>query len=149
MEGGYTVGEVMTRNIIVSTPSESIYDCARKMAYRKISSLIIIDGMSVVGIITEQDIARKIVAKGLNPKTTPVNIAMSMNVTSIHPNKDLEEAIQLMANDEIKHLPVIENGNLLGIITSKDILAIEPVLIEILKLNNSREDKNNPNLTLS
>lgn len=141
MEGRYKVGEIMADNVIVSTPSESIYNCAQKMSHRKISSLIIIDGTSVVGIITEQDIARKVVAKDLRVKTTPVHIIMSANIISINPEKDIQDAIQIMGNNEIKHLPVIENGELLGIITSKDIVAIEPLLIEMLKFNSN--SKNN------
>jgi len=137
MEGKYRVGEVMTNNVIVATPSESIYNCAQKMAYRKISSLIIVNGTSVVGIISEQDIARKVVAKGLSAKKTKVNLIMTTPVTSIDPQKDIQEAIQLMASNDIKHLPVIENATLLGIITSKDIVAINPLLIEILNLKNS------------
>ena len=135
----------MTNNVIVSAPGESIYDCARKMAYREISSLVIIDGTYAIGIITEQDIARKAVAKGLKAKTTPISIIMSTNLTSVGPDKDLQDAIQIMGSNNIKHLPVIENGSLLGIITSKDIVAIEPVLIEMLKITSSNKNHENNN----
>jgi len=137
MQTRYKIGEVMEKNVIVSSPNESIYECAQKMAHRRVSSLIIVDGLSVIGIITEQDIARKVVAKGLKIRTTPVSIVMSKMITSIDPNREIQDAIQLMGNNEIKHLPVIENGKLVGIISSKDIVAIEPILIEMLKFNHS------------
>jgi predicted transcriptional regulator len=137
MEGRYKVGEVMANNVIVSSPNETIYECAQKMANRRISSLIVVDGLSVIGIITEQDIARKVVAKGLKAQSTRVNMIMSNIITSIDPNKEIQDAIQIMGNNEIKHLPVIENEKLVGIITSKDIVAIEPVLMEMLKFNHS------------
>ena len=142
MLGRYNVKEIMAENVVVSAPNESIHDCACKMAHREISSLVIIDGTSIVGIITEQDIARKVIAKGIKTKTTFAHTMMSPNVISVLPHKDIQEAIQIMGNNEIKHLPVIENGELLGIITSKDIVAIEPLLIEMLKFkSNGRNTK--------
>jgi len=89
MEGRYKVGEVMVQNVVVSAPNESIYDCARKMANRKIGALVIVDEESVVGIITEQDIARKVVAKGLIPRATPVSTVMSNTVHSVDPRIDM------------------------------------------------------------
>ena len=133
----------MSQNIVVGIPSESVYICARKMAFKKVSSVIIINEDSVVGILTEQDVARKVVAEGLVPKTTPVSTVMSSDITSINPYEDIESAIELMGKKGIKHLPVIEKGKLIGIITAKDIIAIEPVLLEMLKFNNTSNSINN------
>jgi len=137
MVGDYKVGEIMEENVIASYPEESILNCARKMAYKKVGSLVIMEDTKVVGVITEQDIARKVVAKEISPKSTPVKEVMSKEVHFISPEKDIQEAIELMGKNEIKHLPVIDYGNIVGIITAKDIIAIEPVLIDVLKFKSS------------
>ena len=131
----YKVGELMVTNIVASTPNESVYDCARKMAHKNVGSLVVVDELALAGIITEQDITRKVVAKGLNPRTTPVSTVMSSNVESIESNKDIQEAIELMGKKMIKHLPVVDQGKIVGIIAAKDIVAMQPFLIEMVQLN--------------
>jgi len=130
----------MIKNIVVASPGESIFDCARKMAYKGVSSLLIVNGTSVVGIITEQDVARKVVAKDLVPRATPVSVVMSQDIYSVNSSEDLQRAIEVMGKNEIKHLPVMDNGELVGIIGAKDIVAIEPLLMDLLRLGNSNNE---------
>ena len=142
MQGKYKVHEVMERNIIVSSKQNSILYCSKVMAKNKIGCVVIVEEHRVVGIITEQDILRKVVACELDPKHTCVEKVMSRNIVFVESLIELQSAIQLMGNNQIKHLPVIDNGELVGLVTSKDIVAIEPLLIEYLKFNNS-VDRNN------
>jgi len=142
MQGRYKVHEVMERNIIVATPQDSILYCSKVMAKNKIGCIVIVEERKVVGILTEQDILRKVVARELDSKRTLAREVMSQNVIFVESLIELQSAIQLMGTNQIKHLPVIDNGELVGLITSKDIVAIEPLLIEYLQFNNST-DRNN------
>jgi CBS domain-containing protein len=137
METGYKVGEIMVGNVSCVDPDVMLIDCAREMAEKRVGCLIVIDNEKVIGIITEQDLARKVLAKGLDATSTRVSEVMSTTVHKIHPAEDIYNAFQLMGINEIKHLPVIDGENLVGIITSKDVLAIQPGLIELLSFKRS------------
>ena len=97
---------------------------------------------SPIGIITEQDIARKVVASGKDPKETTVIDIAEKELISIESNRDLMEAMNLMSSCEIKHLPAVDEGKLMGIITAKEVIRLEPHLIEIMefKSNLNREE---------
>lgn len=145
MEKTYTIGEVMVSDVVTASPKESVFDCAKKMRDNKISCLIITHHDEIKGILTEQDISRRVVAENRIPEETIVSDIMSTKITSISPQKDLHEAITLMGTNEIKHLPVVKDKKLVGIITSKDIVVLEPLLIEKLEFNNyTKRQKENP-----
>ena len=137
METGYSVSEVMVRDVITISPEASLLECAKKMADKKIGCLVVTASTEVIGIITEQDLARKVLAREINAKTTKVKEIMSSNIKTISPENDLYSAVQVMGNNEIKHLPVVIGRKLAGIITAKDIIQIQPGLIELLRFNTS------------
>lgn len=126
------VKEAMNQKVIVASKDISIKEAARIMAKFKIGSLIIIEKEKIVGVITESDIIRKIVATGLDPTLTLVEETMSKDVITINVEKDLSDAVQIMVDHKIKRLPVIEDGKLVGILTTTDIIAVEPKMIEAL-----------------
>lgn len=140
METGYKIGEIMTREVKTTFHGDIITIAARKMAEHKVGSLVIMDHHKVVGILTEQDISRKVVAEGKNAHATLVKDIMSKEVIYIEPEEDLHRAVELMEQNSIKHLPVIYKGKLEGIITFKDIIAIEPALIDKMSFRNNLED---------
>ncbi len=139
MGSGYAVGEIMVRDVATIAPTVSLVACARAMREQKVGCLVVTEGEQVVGILTEQDIARKVVAEGLDPEQNTVAEIMSRTVETISPDKDLQDAVLLMGNNEIKHLPVIHEGKLMGILTAKDIIFVEPTLIEKLTFNVSMQ----------
>jgi signal-transduction protein with cAMP-binding, CBS, and nucleotidyltransferase domain len=141
MVTGYKVGEFMSREVMTLPSDALIMDCAVKMSEERIGCLVIKKDGKIEGIVTEQDLARKVMAKGVNPGEIKVEEIMNKKIISIEPEKDLYDAVLLMGNNEIKHLPVISKGKLMGIITSKDIIQIEPSLIELLKFNNFKRRK--------
>jgi len=102
------------------------------MAKFKIGSLVILENEKIAGIITESDIIRKVVATGLDESNVMVGQAMSKNVITIDAEKDLSDACHMMVDHKIKRLPVLENGKLVGMLTTTDIIAVEPKLIESL-----------------
>jgi signal-transduction protein with cAMP-binding, CBS, and nucleotidyltransferase domain len=130
METGYKISDLMNQNVLTTTSRTTLKDCAVLMADKKIGSLIIVDDEKVVGIVTEQDLARKVVARGLEPAGTLVSEIMSKDVVDIMPSDDVYTAMVRMSKYDIKHLPVIHAGELVGIISFKDILKAEPALIE-------------------
>jgi signal-transduction protein with cAMP-binding, CBS, and nucleotidyltransferase domain len=142
MESGYKVYDVMCRKVHTANCDSNICEVAGLMKENSVGSIVVLKEDSPVGIITEQDIARKVVASGKNPKETVVSEVAEKELISIESNRDLMEAMTLMGNSEIKHLPVIDEGKLLGIITAKDVIRLEPHLIEMMefKSNLNREE---------
>lgn len=138
---GIRVREVMRNKVVSIEDSASIMECAKKMAKEEVGSLVIQQGNEVKGIITEQDLARKALAKGLDPKATKVNKLMVKKVYTIGPDNDVYEAVVKMGKQKIKHLPVIENEKLMGIISYKDIIKLQPGLIELLSFKSSLSSK--------
>lgn len=126
------VKDAMNPKVVVATKEISIKEAARIMTKFRIGSLIILEKEKIVGIITESDIIRKIVATGLEPSTTLIEETMTKGVVTVDADKDLGEACQMMVDHKIKRLPVLDNGKLVGILTTTDIIAVEPKLIENL-----------------
>ncbi len=135
MKTGYTVSQVMRQDVLCAYPSDKIIDCARIMAEKERGSVIICYEGKVLGIMTEQDLARKVMVRGVDPDRTPVEDVMSKNVQTISPENDIYDAMVLMGHECIKHLPVTKGGRLVGIISYKDIIAIQPELIELISFN--------------
>jgi CBS domain-containing protein len=90
-----------------------------------IGSLPITDDDQLVGMITDRDITTRVVAEAADPQTTSVGDVYSRDLISVEPDKDLEEALQLMARHQVRRLPVVENGRLVGIVAQADIALSE------------------------
>lgn len=103
--------------------STSVLDAARVMRERHIGSVVVLRGSTVVGIFTERDMLYRVVAEARNPAETQVGEMMTTPVTSCNPSSTLKECASMMTNRRMRHIPVIENGTLTGIITSGDIIA--------------------------
>ncbi|MBN2367923.1 CBS domain-containing protein [Candidatus Woesearchaeota archaeon] len=145
MKTGLKVMDAMTRSAVTVSPETSVFECAKKMKEERLGSLIIQEKGKLSGILSEQDLVHKIIAKGINPKKTPVKDIMTSEVVSISPEKDITDAILKMSLMNVRRLPVVEDSNIVGILTSKDILKIEPQLFEVLvdKME-LREEKRKP-----
>lgn len=125
------VKEAMKTNLAVVDPSMKVIDAAKLMKKRKIGNVIVVQNNQPIGILTESDIIKKIVAEGKNPAEITVKEVMSTPILIIDPYVTLEEAMKKMSKCNIRRLPVIENNTLIGIITLKDISRISPILHEI------------------
>lgn len=145
MDTGIKVAEAMTQNPIFVDPDYSVIDCAKIMKEKAVGSLIVKKGEALLGIITERDLVIKVIAMGLGPKTVKAKDVMVEHVITIEPDVDLVEAIHLMRDHDIRHLPVSQGKKLLGLVTLKDIVKIEPQLFEILvEKIELREEANKP-----
>ncbi|MEM2121836.1 MAG: CBS domain-containing protein [Candidatus Woesearchaeota archaeon] len=120
----YKVKEVMTKNVREVKKNVSIKKVAEIMDYYKIGSVVVMDKNNPIGIITDTDIVRKVVAKGLNPEKTKVVDIMTKNVITIDPESSIREASILMATNNVRRLPVVGKQGLVGIITETDITKV-------------------------
>jgi len=132
MKTGYKVCDAMTNNPVKVSPDTSIKDCARIMADKKVSSLIIQQDEKLLGIIKERDIVRSIVLENKDAETELVNEFMVTNVVTITPEVDIYEALLVMRDEDVRMLPVVNENKIIGLLTVKDILKIQPELFEIL-----------------
>ena len=145
MKTGYKVYDCMTTKPISVSSDTNLQDCAKIMAKNHVGALVIKDNHNSRGVITEQDIVRKVIAKGINPLTKKVKDFMAKKLLTISPNDDIYEALIKMRDSNIRHLPVVDKGAMVGLLTLKDILKIEPSLFDLLvEKFEIREEKRKP-----
>ena len=132
MKTGVSVADAMTQKPVTISPEVVLKNCAAMMKKGNIGSLIIKDKNKLQGILTEWDVVRKVVADGKDPNKLKASDVMVKNLVTISPNKDVYEAIVKMRDNDIRHLPVVKDNKLIGFLTLKDILKIQPELFDIL-----------------
>jgi len=103
-------------------PNATVFDALRMMADKDVGALLVMEDDKVVGIISERDYARKIILHGKSSKETLVREIMSTNLYTIHPDQTVEEAMELMTNKRVRHLPVMEGDKLVGMISICDVV---------------------------
>ncbi len=121
-----TVATILAKKgSFVASISESacVLDAACIMREKKIGSVVVLRDNAVVGIFTERDMAHRVVAESKNPASTRVADVMTAPVASCTPATSLIECASLMTNRRMRHIPVLENGKLAGIVSSGDIMA--------------------------
>ncbi|MDL5503415.1 MAG: CBS domain-containing protein, partial [Candidatus Methanoperedens sp.] len=114
----------MTRNVVAIDIKCDVQQLAQKMLTYKVGSVIITDKKQPVGIVTERDIVKKIVSKNLRPDDISIKELMTTPLISVSSRDDVTETMHKMVKLEIRRLPVVENGRLIGIITDTDLLAV-------------------------
>jgi CBS domain-containing protein len=114
------VRDLMTVDVPLTTLNTPVSDAARLMRSTDRDSLIVFDLGRAIGIVTERDIIRKITAEGLDAMRVHVGEIVSSPLITIHPDKSAREAASLMLKNKIRHLPVVKENRLLGIITIQD-----------------------------
>ncbi|MEO8122255.1 MAG: CBS domain-containing protein [Rhodoferax sp.] len=118
-------------------PDDSVFDALQRMADKGIGALLVMDGEAIVGIVTERDYARKIALKGRTSALTQVRDIMTTSVLFVKPAQTSEECMALMTNNRLRHLPVVDDGRLLGLISIgdlvKDIISEQKLTIEQLE----------------
>ncbi|MBI3036073.1 CBS domain-containing protein [Candidatus Woesearchaeota archaeon] len=132
MKTGYKVYDCMTTKPISVSSQASLEECAKVMAKNHVGALVIKDNHESKGLITEQDIVRKALSKGINPLTKKVKDFMETKLIKISPSDDIYDALIKMRDSNIRHLPVVDKGKMVGLLTLKDVLKIEPSLFELL-----------------
>jgi CBS domain-containing protein len=116
-----SVRDAMTEDPRSIGASASVVEAARLMREQHIGSLPVTDDEQLLGMITDRDITTRVVAEAAAPETTSVGDVYSRDVVSVEPSNDLDEALRLMARHQVRRLPVVENGRLVGIVAQADI----------------------------
>jgi CBS domain-containing protein len=137
------VKEAMKSNPVKVKPTITVLEAAKLMREKKIGNVIVVEKKQPTGILTESDILKKVVAEGKNANVILVEEVMSTPIIVTDPYISVEEAMKTMGKCNIRRLPVVENGELIGIITHKDITRISPILNEIARewYNISKKDE--------
>jgi CBS domain-containing protein len=116
-----SIRDAMTEDPRSIGASASVVEAARLMREEHIGSLPVTDDEQLVGMVTDRDITTRVVAESADPKTTSVGDVYSRDLISVEPDKDLDDALRLMARHQVRRLPVVENGRLVGIVAQADI----------------------------
>lgn len=122
------VRDVMSSSVDWASSSTNIVEVAKLMKKDNVGSIPICEGNKCLGIVTDRDIVLNVIATGGNPATTVARDVMTTNIISLTPDQDAHQAADLMAKNQIRRLPVLDQGNLIGIVALGD-LAIEKVHI--------------------
>lgn len=103
-------------------PEATVFEAIKLMAEKNIGSLLVMSGDRLVGLFTERDYTRKIALQGKTSKTTRISEVLSSTVISATPHHTVEECMKLMTENRVRHLPVLENGKVMGIVSIGDLV---------------------------
>lgn len=107
-------------DVLTTTPSTSVYDAIAKMVDHNVGSIVITEDGEICGIFTERDYLRRIILQGRSSKTTPIEEVMTPDVLYVDPSYTVEDCMAIMTEKKCRHLPVMEEGQLAGIISIGD-----------------------------
>ena len=116
-----TVREAMTASPTAISSDTTVVDAARAMATENVGSLPIVDAEKLVGIVTDRDLVTNVLAKDLDPHKVPVSDVGTENPVFVAPGDPLDAALQRMAEQQVRRLPVVEDGRLVGILAQADV----------------------------
>jgi CBS domain-containing protein len=118
---GKSVRDAMTSSVTTATRSQSLTEAASLMKQEDIGSIPVVDGQRLVGVLTDRDIVVRSVADGDDPRTVQVGAIATPAVVTVRPEDDLDEALRLMAQHQVRRLPVVDDGQLVGILAQADV----------------------------
>ena len=114
--------ETKSPEVFSIAPDAPVIEAIRLMAERRIGALLVMEGPRLAGILSERDSARKVVLQGRSSKDTPVRDIMTAEVISVRPQDSTEHCMQLVTDSRIRHLPVIEGGQVVGVVSIGDLV---------------------------
>ena len=103
-------------------PDDTVYDAIESMADKSVGALLVMKGPKLVGIISERDYARKVILQGKSSRDTPVKDIMTAKVLCARLDQSIEECMALMTDKHIRHLPVVEDGKVMGMLSLGDLV---------------------------
>ncbi len=136
-----TVAEILRTKSVQAVysiaPGDSVFDALTQMAEKNVGALLVTEAGKIVGIVTERDYARKVILMDRTSRETPVRSIMTTEVMYVHPNQTSEECMALMTDSRVRHLPVLDDGKVIGLVSIgdlvKDIISDQRFTIEQLE----------------
>jgi CBS domain-containing protein len=125
------------RKLLVASPDASVAQAAKSMAEKKVGAILVVKADQLLGIFTERDALFRVIAKGVDPEKTELSKVMTADPKTIAPDKSFGRAMALMHETKCRHLPVVENGKLIGIVSARD--ALDPDLEEFVAEEHRRK----------
>jgi CBS domain-containing protein len=116
--------------LLTARGDTTVADAARQMVRRHTTAVVVVDGEAAVGIFTERDAVLRVIAEDRDPRTTRLDEAMTPNPLTLDPDQTFGRALALMHEHGIRHVPVVEHGRLVGIVSARD--ALDPDLEEFV-----------------
>lgn len=119
------VSDILARkglSVIAVTPQTTVIDALKIMAEKSIGSILVIEGETYLGILTERDYARKVILKGKSSTETKISEIMSIGLPRITPENSIDVCMHLMSENNIRYLPVFENDRICGIVSINDVI---------------------------
>jgi CBS domain-containing protein len=114
--------ETKGREIWTIPPETIVFDALKLMAEKNVGALVVLDGAEVAGILSERDYARKVILHGRSSRELETREIMSTNVFFVSPEQDIEDCMALFTNKRVRHLPVLQNKELIGLISIGDVV---------------------------
>jgi CBS domain-containing protein len=118
------VGDLMRPDVLSTFPQENMADAAQRMRDHEVGALVVMDQGTMLGIVTERDLLTAITA-GLAPRVTAVSSCMTADPVTADPDMGSDEAATLMVENGIRHLPVIQHAEVIGMLSARDLLTLE------------------------
>lgn len=125
MEGTTTVAQALRskgHQVWSVAPDTSMFEALRKMADHDVGALLVMDGNALAGIVSERDYARKVILMGRASRDTPVRDVMSEDVVTVTPQNTMQDCMERMTQHRIRHLPVLRDGMVIGVISIGDVV---------------------------
>jgi CBS domain-containing protein len=116
-----SVRDVMTPGVRTVSPSQSLAEAAEVMKGEDVGSVPVVEEGRLAGIVTDRDIVTRAVAERRDPQTVKVDEVASRDLVTVEPEQDLDEALALMARHQVRRLPVVEQGQLVGMLAQADV----------------------------
>ncbi|MGR5986244.1 CBS domain-containing protein [Bacillus cytotoxicus] len=118
------VRDLMSTNIVQCTPLDNVYEATVKMKEEEIGMIPVVDNNQIVGLVTDRDLVVRGIAEK-HPGSNKITNVMTTNIVSVAPNDPVEKATELMARHQVRRLPVVENGVLVGMLALGDLATVE------------------------
>ncbi len=125
MQAKTTIREILQKKghkVFSLAPDATVFEAIKVMAENSVGALLVMEGENLVGIISERDYARKVILKGKSSKETAVREIMTSPVQVVVPDCTVSEAMSIMTNKRIRHLPVLEEGRVIGVVSIGDLV---------------------------